>query len=53
MMPRFDLLDEVTKVYLPKTGDRRPVLPRQKPGRTGGIALAAALVVVLAAVVGL
>ena len=49
-MPRFDLIEEVTSVYLPKAG-RGPLLPKNKPRRIGRLAFGAALAVLLAAVV--
>lgn len=53
MMPRFDLLNEMTSVYLPKAGDGGPVLPKRRPQPVGRVSIAAALVVLLAVVVGL
>ena len=53
MTLRFDLLDEATSVYLPKSTNRGLVPSRRRPGQFGGLPFGVAVVVLLVAVVGL
>jgi hypothetical protein len=51
-MPRFDLIDEFTSVYVPNAGSSGPIQPRAKSNWTGKLVSVAALAVVMATVLG-
>jgi hypothetical protein len=52
-MPRFDLIDEFTSVYVPNAGSSGPIQPRAKSNWTGKLVSVAALAVVMATVLGI
>ncbi|MEE4238561.1 MAG: hypothetical protein V2I51_17710 [Anderseniella sp.] len=51
-MPRFDLIDEFTSVYVPNAGSSGPIQPIAKSTWTGKLVSVAALAVVMATVLG-